>query len=602
MHLLYLGESMKTELLAPAKNVDIAKVAIDSGADAVYIGASGFGARSKAGNSIEDLKEIVKYAHQYYVKVYVTVNTIVKDSEIPEVKSLIKELYDIGVDALIIQDMAIIKWSIDKEIPPIQLHISTQCDNRTLEKVSFFNKIGIPRVVLARELSLDDIRKIKENNPNLELECFCHGALCVSYSGQCYLSQYIGGRSANRGECAQPCRKKYSLVDEDGNILVKEKHLLSLKDFNASNHIEKMVKYGVNSFKVEGRLKEENYVKNVIGYYRTLLDKCSEKTSSGVTELGFEPNVNKTFNRGYTDYFLVDRGNCFNFDSPKFIGEYIGKVAKIKDNYLEFKLEQGVVLSNQDGLCFDKNGEKGAFVNRVLGEKVFLSTIPRGITVGMSVYRNVDFNFIKKLETAVPRRYISINVEYKDYTLTAYDSDGNRVTVDIVERESAKKADKNIDNFQKSMNKFGSDGNIFKIDNLKIESDLPFMSISQMNEYRRCLFELLKNKRIETYKPVIQSQLNYSDYIDRVVDYRGNVFNEVSKEFYEKCSVSVKEYAMERSVPVNNVELMRTKHCLKYAMNMCKSPKKLFLVDEKGVKYPLVFDCKNCEMAILKPL
>ncbi|MCR5265862.1 MAG: U32 family peptidase [Cyanobacteria bacterium RUI128] len=590
---------MKTELLAPAKNIEIAKAAIDSGADAVFIGASSFGARSKAGNSISDLKEIVVYAHKFNVKVYVTVNTIIKDEEIPEVKALINELYSIDVDALIIQDMAIIKWSIEGEIPPIQLHISTQCDNRTLDKVSFFNKVGLSRTVLARELSLNKIKEIKEQNPDMELECFCHGALCVSYSGQCYLSQYIGGRSANRGECAQPCRKKYSVVDDSGKYLIKDKHVLSLKDFNVSRHIEKMVNIGVDSFKVEGRLKDINYVKNVIGYYRKLLDKYSDKTSSGSVELGFEPDIYKTFNRGYTDYFLLEGGNCFNFDSPKFIGEHIGKVLKVSKDYLEFELKKGIVLSNQDGLCFDKNGELGALVNKTVGNKVYLSNIPQNVCVGMQVFRNVDINFMKKLENALPKRLINADVVYKDYTLTITDEDNNSVSVNVTEREDAKNCEKNLENFKKAMSKYGFDGNIFKIRILNIVGELPFMPISIMNEYRRVLCDLLQKKR--TYKPVRQKPLKYSEFYKSVIDYRGNVFNKDAEDFYNKCSSVVKEYAPEKSLPSDKVELMRTKHCIKYALGICKSPKKLFLIDEKGVKYPLVFDCKNCEMAIMKP-
>ena len=243
----------------------------------------------------------------------VTVNTIIKNSELDDVKNLIKKLYEIGVDSIIVQDMAILKWAIDGEIPPIPLHISTQCNNRTEEKVNFFKRIGLPRVVLARELSVNQIKKIIDKNPKIEIETFMHGALCVSYSGQCYLSQYIGGRSANRGECAQPCRKKYSVVDDKGNILVKDKHVLSLKDFNSTNYLKDLVKIGVKSFKIEGRLKDEYYVKNVVGYYRNLLDKYSEKSSSGKIILGFEPDVDKTFNREYTNYFLNGREDCFIF-------------------------------------------------------------------------------------------------------------------------------------------------------------------------------------------------------------------------------------------------------------------------------------------------
>ena len=590
---------MKTELLAPAKNIKIAKVAIDSGADAVYIGASDFGARSRAGNSIEDLKELVIYAHKFYAKVYVTVNTIIKDEEKEQVKLLIKKLYEIGVDALIVQDMAILKWSKDGEIPPVQLHISTQCDNRSAKKISFFNKLGISRVVLARELSISQIEMIKKENPDMELECFCHGALCVSYSGQCYLSQYIGGRSANRGECAQPCRKKYSVIDDKGKVLIENKHVLSLKDFNASNYIEKMVKIGVNSFKIEGRLKDANYVKNVVGYYRKLLDKYSQKVSSGEVDFGFEPDVNKTFNRGYTNYFLKEREKCFNFNSPKFIGVYIGKVDKVFDKYIVMKLEDGIVLSNQDGLCFENDGLLGAYVNNIAGNKIYLSSsLP--LKSGMSVYRNSDSLFLKELERAKPVRTIPVDIEFENGLLKVLDVDGNTAVVDVSEVESAKNAEKNIDNFKTSLSKVGTEG-VFKARSVNLVGELPFMPISKMNEYRRKLFDALLKIRIKNHKIEKQKKIEYCDYYKSELDYRENVFNSDAETFYKNCSAEVNEYAFEKKIPRDNAELMRTKHCIKYALNICKSPKKLYLVDEKNVRFPLVFDCKNCEMAVMKP-
>lgn len=270
----------KVELLAPAKDKKTAIAAINSGCDAIYIGASNFGARKKVPNSLEDIKEIVDYAHKFYVKVHVTVNTVLTDDELFQAKELIQKLYDIGVDAVIVQDMGIFKLALDGELPPIVLHASTQCDNRTLEKVKFFDNMGISRVILARELSLEQIKEICQNS-NTEIETFIHGALCVSYSGQCYFSHYIGGRSANRGECAQACRKKYTLVDENGKIIAKDKYLLSMKDFNASRHLKDLIDAGVKSFKIEGRLKDENYVKNVVAYYRQEIDKFARKTSSG---------------------------------------------------------------------------------------------------------------------------------------------------------------------------------------------------------------------------------------------------------------------------------------------------------------------------------
>lgn len=586
---------MKTELLAPAKNIETAKAAIDAGADAVYIGANSFGARHKAGNSIEDLKELVSYAHKFYVKVMVTVNTIVKDEEIPTVKKLINELYNIGVDSIIVQDMAILKWAIDGEIPPIQLHISTQCDNRLKEKVEFFCKMGLSRIVLARELSLSQIKDIIKNNPNIEIETFLHGALCVSYSGQCYLSEYIGGRSANRGECAQPCRKKYSVVDENGKVLVKDKHLLSLKDFCAEPYLEELVEIGVKSFKIEGRLKDINYVRNVVSYYRKLLDKLSDKTSSGTSELGFVADINKTFNRGYTTYFLGGREKCFNFDTPKFIGEYIGTVVKIYPNSFSAKLKKGIKLSPQDGLTFDNTGEVGCLVNRIDNNIIYPNKMPK-IFEGMKIFRNVDINFEKELSSAKTKRKIGVDIYYENYTLKAVDEDNIEYCLEIAERELPKNIEKNKENFLKSLNKTGEED--FYIKEIKILSEIPFIPISKMNSYRRELFVGLMDTRLANYKREVQTPLKYAQYPIKEIDYRGNVYNKDAESFYNNSGTTVKEYALEYKLPKGEFELMRTKHCIKYALNLCKSPKKLCLIDEKGKKFNLNFDCKNCEMVI----
>lgn len=586
---------MKTELLAPAKNIDIAKQAIDCGADAVYIGSVAFGARQNATNSIEDIEQLIQYAHKFYVKVFVTVNTIIADDEIPDVIDLIYKLYDIGVDALIVQDMAILKLFIDNKLPPIPLHISTQCDNRFAEKVKFFADMGLPRVVLARELSLKQIEDIQKQNPELELECFIHGALCVSYSGQCYLSQYIGGRSANKGQCAQPCRKKYTLVDETGKVIAKDKHLLSLKDFNTSDIIDKMVKVGVKSFKIEGRLKDELYVKNVVGYYRQRLDEISEKTSSGRVELGFMPDLSKSFNRGYTHYFLEERTKCFSFETPKFIGEKVGVVSKVTDKY--FELKGKVELNNQDGLCFNHNAEVGCLVNRVENNRVYPNSM-KGIAVGMEVFRNIDRQFEDSVLKSVAKRQIGVNISVENDIISAIDEDNNFVNLKIIETEKANNQEKMNDNFAKNISKTGNSD--FYIRDLKL-SDIPFMPVSRVNEYRRTLFDMLMNERLKNYKREVQQPLKYIDYFKAELDYRGNVHNSLAKEFYQNCNSCVKECSFETGVPDGRVELMRTKHCLKYAFDMCKSPKQLTLIDEKGVKYPLKFDCKNCEMAVLKP-
>ena len=353
----------KVELLAPAKNLETAIEAINCGADAVYIGATDFGARKNAPNSLDDIQKLVEYAHLFNVRVHVTVNTILTDDELNDAILLINNLYEIGVDAVIIQDMGLLKAAIEGKLPPIELHMSTQCDNRTVEKVKFFDEVGVSRVILARELSLEQIKQICDS-VDCEIETFIHGALCVSYSGQCYLSYANGGRSANRGECAQPCRKRYSLVDGNGKVLFDDKYLLSLKDFNASESIKKLIDCGVKSFKIEGRLKDINYVKNVVAYYNNLINNYAERTSSGKVFIDFGPDLYKTFNRGYTDYFLNSRGQCFNFLSPKSKGEKLGKVRAVGKNYIEIDAK----VYPQDGLCFVENGKMSGFlVNKVIG-------------------------------------------------------------------------------------------------------------------------------------------------------------------------------------------------------------------------------------------
>ena len=588
----------KVELLAPAKDKKTAITAINSGCDAIYIGASNFGARKKVPNSLEDIKEIVDYAHKFYVKVHVTVNTILTDDEILKAKELIQKLYDIGVDAIIVQDMGIFKLAIDNELPPIALHASTQCDNRDLEKVKFFDDMGVSRVILARELSLEKIKEICANT-NAEIETFIHGALCVSYSGQCYFSHYIGGRSANRGECAQACRKKYTLVDERGNIIAKDKYLLSMKDFNASRHLESLIDAGVKSFKIEGRLKDENYVKNVVAYYRQEIDKFAPKTSSGRVFLDFEPDVKKSFNRGFTDYFLDGRKRCFNFESPKSLGEKLGKITKVGKDYFEigrtdYKMaggQAGIKINSQDGLYFNGNG---CLVNKVEGKKIYPNKMD-GIAVGLEVYRNFDSKFEKQLESSKIKRQIGVKFSFKNGILTVIDEDENSVNFTIDSCEKAKNPEKMKENFITQLKKTGDSD--FYVEAIEISEEIPFMPISQINEIRRTILEKLMNERLKNYKRELQKPLKLSKFPKENLDYRANIHNQCAKEFYEKCGCAVCEMSAESGAFPK--ELMRTKHCLKFAFNMCKSPKKLFLIDEKGKKYPLMFDCKNCEMVVL---
>lgn len=581
----------KTELLAPAKDKQTAICAINSGCDALYIGASNFGARQNAGNSLEDIREIVEYAHKFNVKVHVTINTILDDKELVEAKKLIYRLYEMGVDALIVQDMGIVKASIEGTIPPIPIHMSTQCDNRNLEKAKFFDDLGASRVILARETSLEKIEEICKNTKT-EIEAFVHGALCVSYSGQCYLSCSIGGRSANRGECAQSCRKKYSLVDENGKFLAKDLHLLSLKDFNASKHIKKLVDFGVKSFKIEGRLKDENYVKNVVAFYRSELDKVSQKTSSGKVFLDFEPDVNKSFNRGFTDYFLEGRNQCFNFNTPKSLGEKLGKIKKIEKNWFELDAK----TNPQDGLCYFIDGElNGCLVNKVEGNKIFPNKMDN-LKVGTMVFRNYNSKFEKQLVNSKTKRKLGVEFIFEKGYLTAIDEDDNFVSINIDTNELPKNKEKMQETFVSQLNKTGESD--FYVIDVKIKSDLPFLPVSGINNLRREILEKLMQERLKNYKREIQQPMHYVKFPKSELDYRANVHNDDAKCFYEACGAKVCQKSYE-STKLQNVELMRTKHCLKYAFDICKKPIKLFLIDEKGKKYPLQFDCKNCEMVII---
>ncbi len=580
---------MKTELLSPAKDKETAFAAIDCGADAVYMGAAAFGARKNAPNSLDDIRDVVNYAHKFRVKVFITLNTILTDSELDEAVTLAGELDKIGVDALIVQDMGLLEKIKTIGIP---VHISTQADNRDLEKVSFFNNLGVARVVLARELSLKQIKEIHDANPKLELEAFVHGALCVSYSGQCYLSQYIGGRSANRGECAQPCRKKYSVETVDGKIIAKDIYALCLKDFNASNRLKDMIDAGVYSFKIEGRLKDSNYVKNITAYYRHELDKYSQKSSSGRSIYPFKPNPEKSFNRGFTDYFLEKRKDCFSLNSPKSRGEYIGVISEVKNGCIKICTDK--TIHPQDGLT---DGIDGFLVNKIENNYVYPNRQVK-FKAGDKIYRNVDVEFEKQVAQKV-KRQIGVNINITD-VITLVDEDGIKVSIPITGGEAAKNPEKMKETFVKQFSKTGESD--FYIEDIKIASELPFMPVSRINELRRSAFDKLMQKRLDEYKREGHKNHVYCPYYKSQIDYRGNVHNLSAKDFYKKCGAEVCEMSLETELPKHPVELMRTKHCIKYALGMCKSPEKLVLRDEYGKVYPLKFDCKKCEMSVLNNL
>ena len=594
---------MFIELLAPAKDKQTAIEAINCGADAVYIGAPQFGARKNVPNTLEDIKDVVNYAHKFWAKVFVTMNTILTDSELNEAVDLAIKLSKIGVDALIIQDMGLLErlMEINYSTP---IHMSTQCDNYSPQKVKFFNEIGVSRVILARELSLDQIKEIHNQNPNLELEAFIHGALCVSMSGQCYLSQSIGGRSANRGECAQPCRKKYTIATADGEIIKKDFYALCLKDFNASNQLEELQKSGICSFKIEGRLKDIGYVKNTVAYYR---QKLGKGTSSGKSFYNFTPNTEKTFNREFTEYFLRNRTNCFNQESPKSKGEYLGKVIEIKKDC--FKLNTNKTINKQDGIYFNENG---FIVNKIENNYIYPN---KKIQLKLSdeLWRNYDSEFEKELAKPV-KRQIGININIhpssaiqiplsasgEGIIISLSDEDGITIQQDLSLGEKANNPEKMKENFIKQFSKTGESD--FYIENFEINSEIPFMPVSEINKLRRELFNKLMEARVEKYNTEIrqwQQPMKYAKYFEKEVDYRANVHNKSAEEFYKKCGTKVLEPSFEKQKPNREIELMRCKHCIKYALNMCKSPKKLVLIDEYGKKYPLKFDCKKCEMSIL---
>ena len=583
------------ELLAPAKNLETAIAAINSGADAIYIGATDFGARKNAPNSLEDIEKLVKFAHIFNVSIHVVINTILNNKELDNAIDLVKNLYNIGVDAIIVQDMGLLKAAIDGKLPPIEIHASTQCNTRTLEKAKFFDSLGFARVILARELSIDKIAEICQNT-SCDIETFIHGALCVSYSGQCYLSFANGGRSANRGECAQPCRKKYSLVDESGKVLLKDKYLLSLKDFNASENIEKLINCGVKSFKIEGRLKDISYVRNVTAYYNNLINKYANRTSSGKVFLDFEPNLYKTFNRGYTSYFLNGREQCFNFTSPKSKGEKIGKILRMYNNSFEIDAD----LHSQDGICFMTNGEMTGFlVNKVEGHRVYPNKMD-GLKTGLILYRNFDSKFEKQLETSKTVRKIGVSIIIENSKIIAIDEDSNSVNINLPDGEIAQNIEKLKQNYASQFNKMG-DSNFYLMNIKILDDNLKFIPVSKMNELRRILLNMLSEERLRNYKRKPQKPIGYAQFPEREIDYKGNVFNSEAEKFYENCNCKVIEPALEAQQSIkSNIELMRTKHCLKFATGLCgKACKKLYLVDSKGKKYPLKFDCKNCEMVVL---
>ena len=609
-----MKEGRNIELLSPAKNLECGVEAIKHGADAVYIGAGRFGARQAAGNSVEDIATLTRFAHFYGAKVYVTVNTILKDSELADAEKLIWQLYEAGADALLVQDMAVLKMNL----PPIALHASTQCDVRTADKVRFLAGCGFTRVVLARELSLAEITDIHNACPEVELECFVHGALCVSYSGQCYASQYCFGRSANRGECAQFCRLKFDLVDSDDNVIIKGKHLLSLRDMNRMAYLEELMDAGVCSFKIEGRLKEVSYVKNVTAAYSQAIEKILVRrnefvrASSGRSVPQFNPDVNRSFNRGFTDYFLHGRSNdIYSFGTPKSIGEKMGPVKEAGRGWI--KVSGFKAFHNGDGICFfNREGElEGYRVNRVEGNRVFLfleSGEMPSLSAGTELYRNYDIEFEKVLSKESATRKIEVDILFEEipsgYQVTMTDEDGVSATASVEwQKEDARTPQQ--ENIRTQLGKLGNTG--FEVQNVDIKLDGErFIPSSLLSELRHSATEKLEALRLESYvRPGVgaSAEINYPE---QKLTYLGNVMNAQARTFYKDHGVLSVDDAFEKAVPDNAV-IMFCRHCIKNSMGLCPKNRKqevkvhepLYLLSQDGRRFRLRFDCAHCQMEVL---
>lgn len=599
------------ELLSPAKNLECGLAAINHGADAVYIGAPMFSARAAAGNSLADIEQLISYAHRYRSKVLVALNTVLTDSQLTEAQKLITQIYETGADALIVQDLGILQL----DLPPIELHASTQTDNRTVEKVKFLQDAGFSRVVLARELTLNQIRQISSQT-DVELECFVHGALCVSYNGQCYISQAMTGRSANRGECAQYCRLPYQLTDSNGQVLVKNKHLLSLKDLDLSDHLEELTDAGVTSFKIEGRLKDADYVKNITAYYRKKLDAILEKrsdikkSSQGTTTFFFEPNPDKSFRRSATDYFLNGRHRDISQpETPKSVGEEIGIITYVSAQYIEIKTEKDI--HNGDGLCFfAKDGTLSGFrVNRVEGKKIFPAEMP--VTErNILLYRNQDHEFDKILAGKTSERKIGVDIRFSEtsdgFSIQITDEEGISDGCEFEsEKQPANNAERALQAVESQLTKLGN--TIYTARNVDISVSAPrFLPASALNEWRRKTIELLDEKRLKAYITRKRKPANTEAvFPEKKLTYLGNVTNERAREFYLKHGVEEVMPGFE-VIAEPDVPLMFCKHCIKYSLGWCPKEgyratfREPLYITYKNQQFQLEFDCHKCEMMVKK--
>jgi 23S rRNA 5-hydroxycytidine C2501 synthase len=607
------------ELLAPAKSADFGIEAINHGADAVYIGGPAYGARAKAPNTVDDIARLVEHAHRFNAEVFVTLNTIFHDNELEGAHEIVCQLYDAGVDALIVQDMGL----MEMDLPPIQLHASTQTDIRTVEKAKFLDQVGFSQIVLARELDLKTIQQIADGT-TCNLEFFVHGALCVAFSGQCFISHAHTGRSANRGECSQECRLPYRLEDSQGRVIGNDKHYLSMKDNDQSANLRALIGAGISSFKIEGRYKHLPYVKNATAHYRQLLDGILldmpeyAKTSSGITNFSFAPQPEKTFNRSATDYFVNGRqADIGAFDTPKFSGEEVGKVAKVaKDS---FEVDSHIELHNGDGLCFfDVHKELvGMRINTVEGKRLTPNEMPEDMRRGMTLYRNRDHAFMRLLEKDSAVRKIPVNMHFYEtpdgFALSVTDSDGLSATALCqLEKQAAQQAEKAEASLRENLAKLGNTDFVVNAIALNL-SQAWFVPASSINALRRDAIEQLTEVRIASYqRPEKRMPANPpAIYPEDTLSYLANVYNKKARAFYEKHGVKMIAAAYEANQELDEVPLMITKHCLRFSHGMCPKEAKGVIGVQGTVtaepmtlingndRFTLKFDCKPCEMHVM---
>lgn len=605
----------KIEILAPAKNLIQGIAAINAGADAVYIGAPLYGARTNATNSIEDIAEMVRYAHLFKAQVFVVVNTILYDHELENCRKLIWQLYEIGVDAIIIQDMGI----LEMKLPPIVLHASTQANNRDPKHVTFLKDVGFKRVVLARELNLDQIKEIRVAS-DVELEFFVSGALCVSFSGNCYMSVANGERSANRGSCAQNCRLPYDLVDGTGKVLKQSSHLLSIKDLDLSDHLPTLIEAGITSFKIEGRLKDIVYVKNNVSYLRKKLDSFLasypdnyQKASSGRTFYNFEPQMDRSFNRGYTDYFVNKRKEKIgSWETPKSQGQYIGKVLEAKAN--GYVIENYDILNQGDGLFFI-NGEgeaDGAQINIIVNDVVVFNS-PKVLVAGTDIYRNSDAEFNKLVEQEKSAiRKIGVVFTFSEtengFLLKVVDEDGHQAEQQLLtEKIPAKNEETALAGITTNLSKTGN--TVFIVDDIELKlSGFWFLPSGLINEIRRNVLDQLMETRIREYvrleRPIEKTDVPYPV---KELDFTYNVSNQLARNFYKRHGVTEIEKAFELQWDPGKSRVMTTKYCVKYELGKCARFQRATMGEkvvepltlrQGELEYKLKFNCKPCEMEI----